>query len=162
EDVTERVLAAALELGAQGAPPQVAARIPDDVSESAVGDATGPALAARPVRQPASTAEAADLLADSLGLQVLALLDEGAVAPAQVWRLAQERLGDQGGQPSAGESLVLAAQAVASLLKRGLIVLRGNEDDAGPIDAQQQGAVLAAIETWAHGGPQQVVIARKS
>ncbi|HEY2718298.1 MAG TPA: hypothetical protein VGI52_01610, partial [Solirubrobacteraceae bacterium] len=44
EDVTERVLAAARELGAQGAPPHVAARIPDDVSESAVGDATGPAL----------------------------------------------------------------------------------------------------------------------
>ncbi|HEY1450446.1 MAG TPA: hypothetical protein VGF47_05790 [Solirubrobacteraceae bacterium] len=162
EDVTERVLAAALELGAHGAPPQVAARIPEDVSESAVGDATGPALAARPVREPASTAAAADLLADSLGLQVLALLDEGAVALAQVWQLAQERLGDQGGHPSAGESLVLAERALTSLLQRGLVVLRGSDDGAGPIDAQEQGTVLAAIETWARGGSQQVVIARKS
>ncbi|HTA06492.1 MAG TPA: hypothetical protein VK774_09030 [Solirubrobacteraceae bacterium] len=168
EDVTERVLAAARELGAHGAAPQVAARIPDDVSESAVGDATVPTLGARPGRENESPVGAAgggevheqQLLADSLGLEVLALLDDGAVVPQQVWRLAQMRLSDRSGRPSAGESLALAERAVSSLLERRLVSLGSGDGGAEPIGTQQQATVLAAIETWVGGGSQQVVIAR--
>ncbi len=169
EDVTERVLAVAREIGAHGAPPQVAARIPDDVSESAVGDATVPTLSARTGSETDSSATAAgggatneqQLLADSLGLELLALLDDGAVAPLQVWQLAQERLEDRSDQPSAGESLALAELAVSSLLERRLVSLHGGGDGVESIDAQQHATVLAAIETWAGTGSQQVVIARK-
>lgn len=169
-DVTERVLAAARELGAHGAPPRVAVPRPDDVSESAAGDATVPGVGTRSRREIQLLVGAADggedqeyqLLADSLALEVLALLDDRAVAPVHVWRLAQERLGDRRGQPSAGESLALAERAVSSLLQRRLVVLSEGGDGSGPIDVQQQATVLGAIETWAGDGSAQVVIARKS
>jgi hypothetical protein len=97
-----------------------------------------------------------ELLADSLALELLGLLDdEGLVAPARVWRLAQERLGER---PLA-EALALADRAVRSLHGRGLIVLR---DGSGQVlDAAQLETALGAIETWPDDEQGPVVIARK-
>jgi hypothetical protein len=119
------------------------------------------------------------LLADSLGLELLPLLDGGPVAPSRVWLMAQERLGERGCAASAAEALALAERAVGSLLERGLAVLRGDRrgegdgprggdeqagDDrqAGDVIApERKETVLAAVETWAGGGRPPVVIARK-
>jgi hypothetical protein len=95
------------------------------------------------------------LLADSLGLELLGLLDDGPVAPARVWRLAQERLA---GRPLA-EALALADRAVRSLHGRGLIVLQARSGDV--LDAAQLETALGAIETWADGEQCPVLIARK-
>jgi hypothetical protein len=120
-----------------------------------------------------------DLLADSLALELLALLDGAAVAPSRVWLMAQERLEQRGGVSSAVDALALAERAVGSLLGRRLAVLRrdrggegdrpagGHEHDSGDrrggevVAPEQQETVLAAVETWAGDGRQPVVIARK-
>lgn len=101
------------------------------------------------------------LLADSLGLELLASLDDGSVAPALVWRLAQERLDRR---PLA-EALALADGAVRSLLARGLIVLSGR--DAGgretgqALSAEQVETALGSIDAWAAGEQSPVAIVRK-
>jgi hypothetical protein len=95
------------------------------------------------------------LLADSLGLELLGLLDDGPIAPVRVWRLAQERLD---GRPLA-ESLALGERAVRSLHGRGLIALRNGSGEA--LDDAQLETALGAIETWADGEQSSVSIARK-
>jgi hypothetical protein len=166
EDVTERVLGAAQKLGATGE--QQGATSPGAVAGA--GEGAGGAVAgtgAAPVAPLAPAGEALDgraeaqdleLLADSLGLELLALLDGGPVAPSRVWLMARERLGERGSAASAAEALALAERAVGSLLGRGLAVLRG---DGGDIAPERQETVLAAVETWAAGGRQPVMIARK-
>lgn len=170
QDVTERVLAAARELGAQGSAPQVAApRPPEDRSESASANATLPAPGggAREGVGGLAVGEAGDaerrLLADSLGLEVLALLDRGSLAPFDVWRAARERVGERGGGGSglAAESLALAALALRALLQRGLVVLRLGGAESEDLAGEQSEALLGAIETWAQGQQQPVLLARK-
>jgi hypothetical protein len=142
DDVTERVLAAVR----QGADGSVA-------------------------EQPASAA-AADprLLADSLALELLGMVDGAPVALAQAWRMATERLGDA----SAAESLALGEAAVRSLIGRGLVVLR--EPGAPGADAEAPGAAtpsqgvpedrvetaLRAVDSWADGAPGALQIARRA
>jgi hypothetical protein len=144
EDVTERVLGAAQKLGATGEPQGAAS--PGAVAGAREGGGGAPG------------AHELDLLADSLALELLALLDSGTVAPSRVWLMAQERLRERGGAASAAEALALAERAIGSLLGRGLAVLRG---DGGDIAPERQETVLAAVETWAAGGRQPVMIARK-
>jgi hypothetical protein len=100
----------------------------------------------------------ADLLADSLGLELLALLDDGALPPARVWEVARIRL-DQG---SVADSLALAERAVRSLLQRGLAVLRQGDGSGEELAAEQVEAALAAAKTWGGGDDAEtIVIARK-
>lgn len=172
QDVTERVLGAARK-GTGGAHGQHEDS-PGAVAGMGKGEGTGGAPIAQPGDVPRGGGHARDLglLADSLGLELLALLDGGAVAPSRVWLMAQERLGERGGAASAAEALALAELAVGSLLGRGLAVLRrdggegdGQADDDGRggkvIAPKQQETVLTAAETWAGGRRQPVVIARK-
>jgi hypothetical protein len=180
EDVTERVLGA-VQKGGGGAQGQHGGASPGAVA----GMAEGAKAEGAPVAQPGEAPDGRggtrdlDLLADSLGLELLALLDGGAVPPSRVWLMAQERLGEHGSPASAAEALVLAERAVRSLLGRGFAVLRrdgrgerdgppGGDEQAGDdrravdtIAPERQETVLAAIETWAGGDPQPVVIARK-
>jgi hypothetical protein len=137
EDVTERVL----DRFRKGGGGEASATSGDDAA--ALAEVTG-------------GAPDPGLLADSLGLELLGLLDtEGLVAPGRVWRLAQERLA---GRPLA-EGLALADRAVRSLHGRGLIVLQARSGDV--LDAAQLETALGAIETWADGEQRPVLIARK-
>lgn len=144
EDVTERVLAAArAHAAAQGA---------------ATGKAEGPPgagvqVTASPAHAAAPSAggEAGDLLADSLGLELLALLDDGPLPPARVWEVARMRVDGA----SAADSLALAERAVRSLLRRGLVVVRrdaaadaGAEGVAEELSAEQIEEALGAAEAW--------------
>ncbi len=173
QDVTERVLGAA-HRGGGGAQERHGGASSGAVAgvEEGAGAVGGPVAQRGDAPRGADGARDLDLLADSLGLELLALLDGGAVAPSRVWRMAHERLGKSGGATSAAEALALAERAVGSLLGRGLAVLRrdGGEGDGraggdrrgGEVVApEQQETVLAAVETWAGVGRQPVAIARK-
>lgn len=154
EDVTERVLAAAKEAG------EVASRGP---SQHAPPDAS--------------------LVADSLGLELLALLGDGPAPLSQAWRLAGTRFPEL----SPGESLALAERAVGSLLKGRLIVLlhaashgtRGHPDaNREGADANREGAdadhdgaevgegelqaMLRAVDSWAEPGESSGVRMRRA
>lgn len=185
EDVTERVLGGAQKLAE--AQEQRGGASPGAVAGTGEGAGAAPVALVAPAGDVSFARDGRrelDLLADSLGLELLALLDDGAVAPARVWSMAQQRLGERGGAVSAAEALVLAERAVGSLLGRGLAVLRGDaalpDDDRGEgararsdesseadlqggevIAPEQQETILAAVETWAGGGQKLIVIARK-
>jgi hypothetical protein len=160
EDVTERVLAAAMQdsggAAAGGAPS----------AESRQGGEGRPAEAV----SAQSVGADAQLLADSFGLQLLALLDQRPLALARVWSLAAARLGDA----SAAESLTLAEQAVRSLLGRGFVVLcePGAAADAGEPDRgsaasptaadERVEASLRAVDSWSGGERGALQIARRA
>lgn len=163
DDVTERVLAAVR----QGAPAGAAA----DASTAAAGvSAEGEGRAAEAAAPPASAATAdSQLLADSLALELLGMVEAEPLALVQAWRLAAERLGDA----SAAESLALGEAAVRSLIGRGLVVLRepgapGTDADApGAATAWQDvsedrvEAALREVEGWGDGAPGALQIARR-
>ncbi|HUA73416.1 MAG TPA: hypothetical protein VL988_01520 [Solirubrobacteraceae bacterium] len=146
EDVTERVLAAARGAGGVGG----------GAAAGGLGAGADPQ-----VPEPGAASAAAggtDLLADSLGLELLALLDDGALPPARAWEVARIRI-DRG---SAADSLALAERAVRSLLGRGLAVLRRGDGTGEELSPEQAEAALAAAETWGGGeGAEAVVIARR-
>jgi hypothetical protein len=149
EDVTERVLGAVQKGGGEEQGAQTVASVrPGEAPRGA----------------PAEGDDARDLglLADSLALEVLALLDDGAVAPARVWLMAQERLGERGGAASAADALALGERAVGSLLRRGLVVLQDGRQDGEALVPRPQEMILASVETWAGGGQEQALIARKT
>ncbi len=155
EDVTERVLAAmrAQATSAPGGAGRVdaAGQAPQEAPpEPQPQQAPGPAAA-----EPGDGA----LLADSLALELLALLDAGPAPLARVWWLASERLA---GRP-ASESLALAERASRSLLERGLAVLvcGGGEHGGELLAAERVGAVLAAVDSWGAACSGSVAIARK-
>ena len=158
EDVTERVLDAVKRAGAPAAGGRSAAT---------AGGEGGPPEGAAPVAQDATAGSR--LLADSLGLELLAQLDAGPVALSRAWSLAAERLADA----SASQSLALAELAVRSLVARGLAVLcqgageaaETHPGDAGPgvqaVGGDRVEAALRAVESW-HGGERaSLQIARK-
>jgi hypothetical protein len=130
EDVTERVLAAAKAAGG-ASPGGVPPHAPSDAS----------------------------LLADSLGLELLALLGDGPAPLSRAWRLAGERFPEL----SAGERLALAERAVGSLLKGRLIVLlhptladpHGHPDtdrDGVEVGEGELEALLRSPGSWAEPG----------
>jgi hypothetical protein len=150
EDVTERVLGAVKRAGAPAA-----------------GGEGRPAEGVAPGAQD-PTADSR-LLADSLGLELLAQLDAAPVALSRAWRLAAERLGDA----SASQSLALAELAVRSLVARGLAVLCEGAQRPGETDARHAAAgvqavgddridaALRAVESWSGGDRASLQIARK-
>ena len=144
DDVTERVLAAF--------------RKDDGRRGGASGHGGGEGASA--VNGAAGAPDAA-LLADSLGLELLGLLDDRPVAPAEVWRLAQQRLGTR---PLA-DALALADGAVRSLLGRGLVVLRargeGGAEAGEALATEQVETALGSIDAWAQDEQSSVVIDRK-
>jgi hypothetical protein len=102
KDVTERVLAAAAQAAAADAAAQ--ASLQPAASQQAAAQQTPPD---------------SDLIADSLGLELLAQLGEEPAPLSQAWGLAAARFPER----SPSESLATAEAAVASLLRGGLIVL---------------------------------------
>ena len=156
KDVTASVLAAvagspAGQATAAPAPERALATGPHApaVAPPAPGETAAPPLGEppHPLGEPApqdGTSSASDrspaetrLLVDSLGLQILALLDRGSEPLRAAWELAETRLP---GRP-ASESLALAEQAVRGLLGSRLIVLftvaAGPGDGATDGDARQ-------------------------
>jgi hypothetical protein len=178
EDVTERVLAAAANAPeAQPATPQSPASSPAQTAEEVSVEAAraerinpGPA---GDTPTPGATAPAAEasadsgLLADSLGLQLLALLDRGSTGLSTAWELAQDRLPGR----SAGESLELAERAVRALIGSRLIVLyaapmgQGEGEGAGDSgDTLEEGEVertLRSPASWSGQGQQAEIRMRR-
>jgi hypothetical protein len=135
--------------------------------------ATAPSV---PVQEPAAVSPApaaglssqATLLADSLALELLSLLETTTVPVSQAWRMAEARLPDR----AASESLALAERAVASLLDRRLIVLESvaakpapspgvDEGGGGALDAAAIAPTLRSLDSWlADGQPVLVHIRR--
>jgi hypothetical protein len=87
------------------------------------------------------------LAADSLGLEVLAKLDEKPAPLAVVWKLARERYP----QRSAGDCLELAAHAIRSLAESRLAFVLASRD-SGEMEpcasGEQIERVLHAIDSW--------------
>jgi hypothetical protein len=132
-DVTERVLAFAK---AYIDGKQASAAAPEDVGAPAAGAA----------QSEASSGSEAELLADSLGIELLSLLADGPAPLSEAWRLAQARLP---GRP-AGDGLALAERAVSSMLERHLIVLEPIDGDGArqALDGEQLQVALRALESW--------------
>jgi hypothetical protein len=87
------------------------------------------------------------LLADSLGLELLAALGVRGAPLRRAWELAGERHP----QRTAGERLVLAERAIASLLRSRLIVLAwggGTADARRPMGTEEVEAMLRSIDSW--------------
>jgi hypothetical protein len=146
EDVTERVLGATKVRGVRGG---VTGPAVEDLARHGVAHAAVPTAAG-----PAGGGEL-ELLADSLALEILGLLDRGQVGASQVWRLAQPRLPER----SAADSLALTERAIRSLLSRGLAVLQRDGDALGE---QQVDSALRAVESWSDGETAALAIARKA
>ena len=109
------------------------------------GAQTSPSLAGQ-----APEARDEGLMADSLGLELLALLGDERAPLRRSWELAQARYPER----SAGECLTLAERAVASLLQSRLVVLVWRDSAAGAprqVEEAQTQAVLRAIDSWAEG-----------
>ncbi|HWF31147.1 MAG TPA: hypothetical protein VG188_01160 [Solirubrobacteraceae bacterium] len=155
DDVTERVLAGFREDGGGGAGSE-----PGRGRRPGSG-AAEPGLAASGGSGETPGGSELALLADSLGLELLALLEDGPVAPVRVWQLAQERVE---GRPLA-EALALADGAVRSLLARRLVVLHGREAGEGgagdALSAEHVETALGSIDAWTAGGQTSVAIVRK-
>jgi hypothetical protein len=147
EDVTERVLEAVKRERAPGPTPAGSQNASADGDEMRAETATA-------VERPD-----ARLLADSFALELLALLDAGALVLSRVLQLASERLGDA----SAIEALALAEQAVRSLVGRGLVVLRsGGDVDAAELAGDHVEAGLRAVASWAGDQAASLAIARRA
>jgi hypothetical protein len=158
EDVTERVLAAFTRRKGSGGGARGAGS--GGGGGTGVAAAAGGGLAAAGDSGAPAGSEFA-LLADSLGLELLASLDDRPIAPARVWQLAQERLDRR---PLA-EALALADGAVRSLLGRGLVVLRARDAGGGEpgetLSAEQVETALGSIDAWAVSEQSPVAIVRK-
>lgn len=138
-DVTERVLAAAKQAG------------PSASQESPHGSPPDAAL-----------------VADSLGLELLAMLGQQPAPLSQVWRLAAARFPER----SPSEALALAEAAVGSLLRSGLIVLLRTtapdpDDNAGSDPSEEQvgetevARLLRTLHSWAEQDGARNVLLRR-
>jgi hypothetical protein len=133
EDVTERVLAAVRKH-------QARAQRRDAGDASAATDVATP----RPAEPDARDAPDAGLLVDSLALELVALLADGALTPARAWELAQQRAPGR----AAPETLALAQGAIESLVERGLATLTR---DGTPLGEDGARAALQRGESWTGG-----------
>ncbi len=124
-----------------------------EVTEPMLAEAR--ALGSTATRTPAHDALApAGLLADSLGLELVALLDERPAALSRAWTLAGARCPDR----AASECLALAEQAVRSLLRSRLIVLvrvdrnaagsGGDGEGVREVPGDELEEILRAVESW--------------
>ncbi len=170
QEVTERVLdAVRREVGAgggaaAGAANGVAGRGGATGAAGAGSEANPPSVAEAAAEVPGAPGAGAGkatgggvadgrLLADSLALELLALLDDGPLSLTRVWELAEQRID----ACSAADSLALGDAAVRSLLARALVVLQVDE---APVQDDHTGATLRAVASWS-GGDGSPQIARK-
>lgn len=175
EDITERVLEAfkaESDAAPERTPGQRGVAEPPMSDEPAGAGGPGRPAASAPARAPEPAPASAHtdalgdretLLADSVGLQVLALLDDAPVPLQRAWRLAEERLS---GAP-APESLALAESAVGSLLSRRLIVLEPARDAdpgraVGGLAQEQIEPALRSAESWGGGEAEGAVLMRRA
>jgi hypothetical protein len=144
-DVTAQLLAAtrqALERGAG-----VVGEAPGGGQSRVVGAGPGTQADAPPV----SGARELDLLADSLGLELLSQIGTEPAPLPRAWALAAARHPDS----TASESLAVAERAVTALLQSKLIVLlradtreSAPERDPQPVGDATIEDVLGAVESW--------------
>jgi hypothetical protein len=109
-----------------------------------------------PAEMPDTDSPSAGNLADSLALELLASLSDAPATLSDAWKQAAAR----SPRSSAGESLVLAEQALRSLLRSRLIVLmsprsaspgqRSGGDDG--VDANQLEELMRAVDSWTGDG----------
>ena len=140
-----------------------------EVTEHLLADAraVGSAATQTPVHEvPAQPG----LLADSLGLELLAMLDDRPAPPSQAWRLACGRCPER----TASECLALAEQAVRSLLRSHLIVLvrsagdttgsvgEGSGGHGGEVPEDELDDVLRTVESWVADGETVPVTMRRA
>jgi hypothetical protein len=152
DDITERVLGATQPKSARSgvARPSVEGVARREGARSAAAAAAG-LDAARPGRRGAG--QELELLADSLGLEVLSLLDSAPVDVSQLWRLAQSRLPER----PVAESLALAEQSIRSLLARRLVTLRRGGEALGEEHVEH---ALRDIASWSGGEQRALSIVR--
>jgi len=159
-DVTERVLAAARErmAGAQPSPPvpmgapsgledRVLARAPADRSGDPEAHGRGP------------ESPGVDLLADSLGLELLGRLGAEPAPLHSAWELAGARHPEH----TASECLALAERAVASLLRSGLVELAvpgGEGSGQRRLEEAEARAALLALDSWSGDSSSAVVLCK--
>jgi hypothetical protein len=122
-------------------------------SEDVTGQVLAPMEGRRsPADVAADASPGAGAVADSLALEVLSALGDAPATLSEVWRLAAAR----SPRSSAGESLLLAEQALRSLIRSRLIVLlppgAASPDPAsGPVDGVAQDRIeelLQAVDSW--------------
>jgi hypothetical protein len=150
KDVTDRLLAAARVHVARPTP------------------SAGRAQTGRETQARADTSADLALQADSLGLELLALLEDAPAPLSGAWRLARSRFPEW----PASECLALAEQAIRSLLQRRLIVLMSSSSDApggraegeagGELKRTEVEHVLRALESWAGEGERAAVRMRRT
>jgi hypothetical protein len=122
----------------------VTARMLAKAKERADGDAQ--VAGSKPVA--ATVTQNEGLLADSLGLELLAQLGPGPAPLQRAWELALARYPER----TASECLALAERAILSLLGSQLIVLTaadGAGDMQRQVDEAEAHALLRSIEGWA-------------
>jgi hypothetical protein len=108
-----------------------------------------------------ATGEDADtrLAADSLGIELLASLGAGPMAPAIAWRLARARYPER----AASDCLRLAEQAIRSLIQaRLVVVLVANEKgEHKPFESPEHvQRALLAIDGWTEAGAGAILLAK--
>lgn len=158
KDITELVLSAFRPQ--VGSPPQRTA------AQRGVAEPEPSAPSTAGSAEPQAVPEDQKLLADSIGLEVLALLDEAPVPLLRAWRLAEARMP----QGSPAQSLELAEAAVRSLLSRRLIVLEAAVGDAGDhgqtaggdVSGEGIDSALRAAESWSGGEEEGAVLMRRA
>jgi hypothetical protein len=137
---------------------RTAQRQSEDVTERVLAAAKEVARAGSQDSRPESPPDGA-LVADSLGLELMAVLGDRSQPLSRAWRLAVARFPDR----SAGECLVLAEQAVESLLRARLIVLQrpapdgihdgeDSSQEGEEVGEEEIGPVLRASDSWAEQG----------
>lgn len=134
-DVTQALIAAAGRQFAAGAGPG--------------GERAGPSPRGGPGATEAPAAADTALLADSLGLELLRRLSNGAMGLHEIWKVSAERHP----QLPAGGSLEIASRALASLSGSRLIAaVRGVAGEGGePMSESELQAALGDIDSWSEG-----------
>jgi hypothetical protein len=130
--------------------------------EAAARDETASGQEGSAARAADSTAES-DLVADSLGLELLAEIGAERTPLRRAWELAQAR--NPGARAS--ESLALAERAIASLLRARLIVLlaagtSGEADSDTPLADDRAERMLRVLAGWAGESPAERVWIRRA
>jgi hypothetical protein len=151
-DVTGRVLAAARERMAGGAQPPLGAGQVSGGQVAAGHVSAGQTAVAQggearvPVGHVGAETPGPDLLADSLGLELLGALGVDGAPPHSAWALAATRHPDY----AASDCLALAERAVASLLRSGLVVVIASQGEGGArrLGEAEARAALLSVESW--------------
>jgi hypothetical protein len=160
QDVTSTLLAAAGNrdgvggASSHGGTGQASAGAPDSrrSGERQPGDGDGAGIEKSPNLR---------MVADSLGLEVLARIGQEPAPITVGWRVARERYPES----SASEALMLAEHAIRSLASAGLVEVLSRTSSGPPVvceSEEQLAHVLAAIDNWrSEDGSSSAVLRRR-